>query len=296
MKPNRRKPSVSIIGAGRLGQALALALSSAGYPIVALVARHARKAEKAAALLPKTKAIGLGATQLRDLPDCDLVIISTPDDAIGDLARKLAGLRKGGGIVLHTSGALSSSILKPLAKIGFGTGSIHPLVSVSEPRAGAEALRGAYFCVEGDRRAIAQARRIVGDLKGVAFSIKSESKPLYHAAAVMASPNLVALFDLATEMLEACGLSNRNASKVLLPLVESTVENLKLAKPAKALTGTFARGDFSTVKKHLSALSKKEHKDALQIYRLLGLRSLRLAERNGLDTKLIQPIRKRLRQ
>ena len=74
------KPSVSIIGAGRLGQALALALQSAGYPILALVARRRQKAEKAAVLLDKTKPrpLALGANQLLELPESDLTIISTP--------------------------------------------------------------------------------------------------------------------------------------------------------------------------------------------------------------------------
>ncbi len=295
MKSNLRKPTVSIIGAGRLGQAFALALSRARYPIVALVARHPQKAEKAAAMLAGKKPVGLGANQLGELPSSELLIIAAPDDAISVVAGNLTGLGRGNGVVLHTSGALSSSVLAPLAAVGFRTGSIHPLVSVSDARAGAEALRGAYFCVEGERQAVTQAKRIVRDLKGTAFSINTESKALYHAAAVMASPNLVALFDLATEMLQACGLNAQQSRAVLLPLVESTVENLKHATPAQALTGTFARGDLATVKMHLTALSGRQHAEALQLYKLLGMRSLRLAEKRKLDPKLIEAIRKQLR-
>jgi len=60
----------------------------------------------------------------------------------------------------------------------------------------------------------------------------------------MASPHLVALFDLAAEMLSACGISKKSARQVLLPLVESTVNNLMVMNPEQALTGTFARGDI----------------------------------------------------
>jgi predicted short-subunit dehydrogenase-like oxidoreductase (DUF2520 family) len=292
------KPTTSIIGAGRLGTALAIGLSSQGYEIVAVAARraaHARKAISLSALPSQT--LALGADQLEQLPPSDLVLITTPDDAIAGIARDFAKLRRSArhrATFLHTSGALSSAVLAPLAKVGFCTGSMHPLVSVSEPNAGAEALRGAFYCVEGDATALRFAKSIVRDLKGTAFTIKPESKALYHAAAVMASPHLVALFDLATELLVSCGLKKREAREVLLPLVQSTVNNLKKNSPEKALTGTFARGDVATVNRHLKALSTKQLAEALKIYKLLGLHSLQLAAKNKLDPKLAAQIRKAL--
>ncbi len=301
------KPSVAIIGAGRLGQAFAIALQSSGYPVVALVARSRQKAEKAAALLKKTfgqglvkakpKSLVFGANQLEELPETDLVLITTPDDAIQETAERLSSLWKGRkqSTVLHTSGALSSEALAPLAEKGLQTGSIHPLVSVSEPVSGAAALHGAFFCIEGTGKAKRLAEAIVGDLAGHSFTIKPESKALYHAAAVMASPHLTALVDLAVEMLSACGLSKTRAQEVFMPLLESTVNNLKTSNPRQALTGTFARGDVATVRRHLDALSGKELAEALEVYKLLGLHSLQLAEKNGLDAKLLIEIRKLLR-
>ncbi|HEV7799104.1 MAG TPA: Rossmann-like and DUF2520 domain-containing protein [Pyrinomonadaceae bacterium] len=285
------KPTVSIIGAGRLGQALAIALQSSGYSILALVARRRQKAEKAAALLAKTKPrpLALAANQLTELPETDLIIISTPDDAIEETARRLASFHRGNRrrTVLHASGALSSEVLAPLAKVKFQTGSMHPLVSTSDPISGAAALRGAYYCLEGTRKARLVAASIIDDLGGSSFEIKPENKALYHAAAVMASPHLVALFDLAVEMLASCGLERAKAQKVLLPLLESTVNNLKTSSPHKALTGTFARGDIATVRKHLDVLSGKDIAQASEVYKLLGLRSLQLAKNAGLDPKLI---------
>ncbi len=298
-KVQARKPSISIVGAGRLGGALAIALQSSGYPIMALVARHRQKARKAAALLTYTKLQPrvLAANQLMNLGHSELILIATPDDAIEETARKLATLwvKQPRRTVLHTSGALSSDVLAPLAEVGFQTGSIHPLVSISEPVSGAEALRGAFYCLEGTGRAKALAERIVRDLGGHSFSIKPQSKALYHAAAVMASPHVTALFELATEMLAACGLSKRNAQRVLMPLLESTVNNLKTSNSQKALTGTFARGDVATVRRHLAALSRKDLAEALELYRLLGLRSVQLAKKNGLEPQLLDQIRKLLK-
>ena len=294
-----RKPSVSIIGPGRLGQALAIALRSLGYPIVAFVARHPAEARKAVRTFNKsaTPAQALGWDQLALLPATDLILITTPDDAIAEAAERLAAGEFGRArrrTVLHTSGALASDVLSPLFKAGFHTGSMHPLVSVSEPGAGAKALGGAFYCLEGDKTALRVARLIVEDLKGKSFSVRPENKALYHAAAVMASPHLVALFDLATEMLAACGVSKRSARQVLLPLVASTTKNLMAMNPEQALTGTFARGDIATVRRHLAALSRKGFAEALEVYRLLGLRSVQLAKKNKLDPQLLEQIRKLL--
>lgn len=305
-KSQRGKPSVAIVGPGRLGFALALGLRASGYPILAFVSRRAEHARKAARLfngsqLNESNGLvrPLAVDQFAQLPQSDLVLIATPDDAIEETARRLAACERGTPgkaarrrTVLHTSGALSSEVLAPLAQSGFHTGSLHPLVSVSESRAGAKALHGAFFCLEGDKVALRLAGKIVSDLGGTSFSIPPENKALYHAAAVMASPHLVALFDIAVEMLAACGLSQKSAKEILLPLLESTVNNLKVTDARRALTGTFARGDLATVKRHLSALSPQEFGEALEVYKLLGLHSIRLASRNGLDEKLLEQLRR----
>ena len=302
----KSKPTVSIVGPGRLGQALAIALQSSGYPIQTFVGRRATEARKAVALLAESAGcvdgvlptLPLGVAGLSKLLPSDIILIATPDDAIEETASRLAIYESGRGrgrAVFHTSGALSSRVLAPLAKAGFHTGSLHPLVSVSEPRAGAVALRGAFYCLEGDRAALRIGRMIVSDLKGAAFSVAPENKALYHAAAVMASPHLVALFDLASEMLASCGVSKKSARRILLPLVASTVNNLVAMNSEQALTGTFARGDVATVRRHLNALSGKKLAEALEVYKLLGLRSVQLAKKNKLDPQRLQQIRELLK-
>jgi predicted short-subunit dehydrogenase-like oxidoreductase (DUF2520 family) len=292
----RPKPSVAIVGSGRLGQALAVALHSSGYPIVALVARRVTHARNAAALIkkPEKPVLALSADQLRQLPDSDVILITTPDDAIKSTASALAVSRnrtRRGQTVFHTSGALDSDILRPLSELGFHTGSLHPLVSVNEPGTGAKSLRGAFYCLEGDKAALLLGRSIVTDLNGTSFSIKPNNKALYHAAAVMASGHFVALFDLATEMLVSCGLNKKSARKILMPLVESTVNNLKVSDPEEALTGTFARGDLATVKRHLEALSPKQLAEELEVYKVLALRSIQLAAKTGVGPLVLEQIR-----
>ena len=290
-KVKKRKPEVSIIGTGRLGTALAIALVHEKYSIRALVGRRRESARRAAGFLDVSSRV-LAVNKLRDLPASELLIIATPDDQIAKVAENLAKLDgdiRSNSTVLHTSGALSASVLSPMRDKGWSTGSLHPLVSVSEPKAGAQLLRGSFWSVEGDKRAIRLGRMIVRDLDGRSFSIRSENKPLYHAAAVMASGNVTALFDVAIEMLSECGLTRRQAQNALLPLLASAVRNLEELDPARALTGTFARGDLETVKRHLASL--KNNEAALEIYRLMGLRSLKLAS-SRLDPAVVKRIRR----
>jgi predicted short-subunit dehydrogenase-like oxidoreductase (DUF2520 family) len=310
-RPRARRPaqgrSVSVIGVGRLGTALGLAMKTAGFKIEVVVAKRPSAARRAAkAFGPRT--LALSAPQLSRLTSrqhdrlnrSSLLVIATPDDVVAPVARLLAAILKSKPdrlrdrssavrpVVLHTSGALSADVLAPLRGAGFAIGSLHPLVSISESRSGAELMTEAFFSVEGDPAAVRLGKSIVRDLGGESFIIDSQHKALYHAAALTASPHMTALFDIALEMFSVCGLRPSRARQILLPLVQSTVANLASQDPARALTGTFKRGDVATVRKHLDALEAANLPQALAAYIVLGQRSISLARRSpappaGLD-------------
>jgi predicted short-subunit dehydrogenase-like oxidoreductase (DUF2520 family) len=307
--------SVSIIGAGRLGTALGLALKAAGYKIELVAAKRPASARRAAkAFGPKTLAVSalqltrLSPSQQVRLNQSSLVLIATPDDTIAPVAEQLSEILipkpirsrdektpvAARRVVLHTSGALSSDVLEPLRRAGFATGSLHPLVSISDSRSGAELMTHAFFSVEGDPAAVSVGRSIVSDLGGESFKIDSRRKALYHAAAVTASPNMTALFDIAVDMLGVCGLRPARARRILLPLIESTVANLATQDPARALTGTFRRGDVSTVKMHLAALRTANLPQALAAYVVLGQRAVAMATKHSTNSAGLDEIERLL--
>jgi predicted short-subunit dehydrogenase-like oxidoreductase (DUF2520 family) len=288
------RKSVAIVGAGRLGTALASALDACGYEVRALVSRGAAGARHAAARAG-LKTLALGAGELERLPSVELLFLTTPDDALKEMTRSLASLTEARArVALHTSGALSSERLAPLRARGYQIGSMHPLAAVSETRAGAQSLRRAFYCVEGDAAAVRAARRVVRDLGGRSFTIGAEDKALYHAAAVMTAGHVVALFDTALDTLRRCGLTNPRAREVLLPLLRSTDENLSTQTPERALTGSFARADVETVTKHLEALRGLRDSDALATYVALGEHSLKLALRAGASPEAVARVRRAL--
>jgi predicted short-subunit dehydrogenase-like oxidoreductase (DUF2520 family) len=287
----RSKLSVAIIGSGRLGTALGLALMRVGHRVPIIVSLHSAHARRAAELIGrKTRHAALKnlgrAENVDELAQADLILIAISDDAIETVAENLAtalGTRSLAvhrktrrRTAMHTSGALGANVLDPLRLKGFVVGSIHPLVSISDPVTGADWLTRAYFSLEGDSQAVIVGQRLVRQLGGQSFHIKPEMKALYHAAALMASPNMTALFDIALEMLSRCGISPARARHVLLPLVESTLANLVREDPRSALTGTFKRGDLATAIKHIKAMKSEKLIEALQAYVVLGNRSLNL--------------------
>lgn len=282
-RKRKQKTAVSIIGSGRLGTTLGVALLHRGYSVESLVARRIQSARKTARLLDDEVQV-LAAKDMHSLKPADVFLITVPDDQIASVASEMSSLEFT-ATAFHTSGALSSDVLEPLRKRGWHTGSIHPLLSVS---VAGDPIEGAFWSVEGDKSAVRLGKVIVRDLGGKSFFIRSEDKPLYHAAAVMVSGNVTALFDVALEMLGECGIKRTTARNILLPLIASTVRNLETRDPAQALTGTFSRGDLETVKRHLAAL--KRNGDALELYRLLGKRSLKLTKEHPQITEILNSV------
>lgn len=286
--------SVAIIGVGRVGGALAIALSKKGYEVSQLVTRKYEKAKEIAeSIEPRPQVIS--SEELEKI-SADVVFITTQDSEIPAVVEVLTERLEHLPYVFHTSGSLSSSVLQPLCNEGCEVASMHPLVSISDAKLGAQHFKNAYFCIEGDPEAVNLAEEIVEALEGTSFSIKTKYKSLYHAAAVTACGHLVALISAAIEMLSECDISKEDSQKFLLPLINSTIQNLSSQTPTQALTGTFARADVDALERHLQALHTIFSPDLLEIYLTLGLRSLPLAESQGADKERLHQIKQILEQ
>ena len=249
---------VAIIGAGRMGRGLSLALEEAGVE---------------ATLLNRTR-------RPEDTLQAPLVLIAVPDDAIGGVAADLArGQAVGEGhIVLHLSGLLDRDALRPLADTGAALGSFHPLQSVADPSTAGARLRGAFAGLEGDDRALDAGEWLAGALGMHPVRLAPGAKAAYHAGAVIASNYVVVLASLAEGLARRAGVPPAEARVLYLPLMQGTVANLAFG-PATALTGPVRRGDVATVRRHLAALAPQER----ALYRALGLVALGLARDAGLD-------------
>ncbi len=283
--------SFSVVGAGRLGTALAAALARRGWRPAALVDRDLGAAREARRLA----GAGRASTALGPSPDPGrLVVVAVPDAQVAKAAAALArsGVDWTGRVVVHTSGLLAASVLAPLARRGALTASCHPVQSFARKDAPASVFTGVTWGVEGDPVAVEACGRVVRSLRGHPLPLAAKDKPLYHAACALASNAFVALEGTAFELLVRAGIDRGAAEAVLLPLVEGTLQNVKKFGVDGAMTGPVIRGDQSTVSAHLKALEADAR--AGEIYRVLGKAILKIAARRGLAPARVRSLRRRL--
>lgn len=266
------QPRVTIIGAGRMGQGLGLALKRRGYKI-ALVARTPRDVTPPLMLHQGSRADATAGAEL--------VLIATPDDAIGAVAAELAaeGAIARDQVVLHLSGLLDRNALLPLEESGAACGSFHPLQSVAEAATAAERLKGAYVGIEGDDRALVAAERLANTLRMIPVRIPAAAKPAYHAGAAFVANYTVALVGVAERIARGAGVPADIAARIYLPLLGGAVANLNALGPAASLTGAVRRGDEQTIRAHLKALSAEDR----TLYRTVSRAAITLAREAGLS-------------
>ncbi|TDA70729.1 MAG: DUF2520 domain-containing protein [Clostridia bacterium] len=270
---------VAIIGAGSVGTAVGVLLARAGYEMAGVASRTPESAVRLAGRLgapccerPEDAARG-----------ADMVLITTSDQAIGTVAREVAraGGFGAGQAVMHFSGSLTSEVLEPAAQAGAITLSVHPLQSCPSGEAGIRNLPRAVYSIEGDPRGYELAEKLVRALGSASFFfIDKEAKPLYHAAACVASNYLVTLLRLSQDLLARAGMPVEMAFPALLPLIQGTLDNVASLGIPQALTGPIARGDVDTIQDHLAAM-QVQAPELIPFYRLLARRTIDLAQEKG---------------
>lgn len=272
-----QKRTVAIIGAGRVARGLGGRLREAGWRIGAVLAPQMPAARAA------VRAIRGGtpcAGSTRRVLDAAVILLAVPDDALAEVAAQLEAtggddLRR--KVVLHTSGALSSAVLEPLAQRGAWTGVIHPMQSFgtrTRPR-----LDGVLFGIEGHPEALRAIRKMVRSLGGEAARIEPARKAEYHCAGTFAAAHVLASVEAGVQLLVAAGMKRRDAARALLRLARQVLENQELLGPRGAWTGPLSRGDMATIRLHWEALSRypEEFREAYAAMTRLAARLLATA-------------------
>jgi len=257
-----------------VGRALGRRLRELGWKIGAVCARSKASARNA------VRFIGAGRPQAGltvQALTSRVVLLTVPDDAIPAVASELAqigGDEWRGLIVLHTSGALDSTVLSPLKSCGAAVGSMHPLQSFSG--VGAPPLEGRVFGIEGDEPAVRVARRIARALEGTPVQLRAEKKALYHAAGALAAGHLLAMEEAGVQLLMNAGITRAAATKALLSLSRQVLDNYEKLGPHYAWTGPLSRGDYGVVASHQDALQefRSEFLEAYQSVSRLAARVL----------------------
>ena len=221
-------------------------------------------------------------------PQTTALVLSVPDEALAEVAMGIAaqGEAPAGCAAFHLSGAVGADPLAPLLEVGYEVGTIHPLQTLADPVLGAEQLQGSYFAVSGGPAAVSTARRLLHYLGASVITVPVARRPLYHAAAVLASNYLTVLVGAAGRLMAQAGVPEDEALEAVLPLARGSLENVGRLGPARALTGPIARGDVETVRLHLKTLERRER----ALYAALGLEALSLARDAGLGKETAETL------
>ncbi|MCT4620996.1 MAG: DUF2520 domain-containing protein [Marinisporobacter sp.] len=272
---------IGFIGAGKVGIAFGLYLKNHEFEIYGYYSRTSLSAEKAAKVTG-SKAI-LNVKEL--VENTDILFITTSDDAINKVCNDLVekNLLSEGKILVHMSGASSSKILKKAKAAGCFIYSMHPLQAFADIEKAVENLKNTYFSIEGDEEKLHVLENMLKTIGNPYFKLTDDQKSIYHLTACVVSNYLVTLMDYGVSLFRSIGINEKEGYKALLPLIEGTIKNIDHLGTKNALTGPIARGDVGTIKKHIEAL--KDHEDALDFYKIMGLKTIELAEKKNENKK-----------
>jgi predicted short-subunit dehydrogenase-like oxidoreductase (DUF2520 family) len=267
---------VSVIGAGRVGTAMAVLLMRAGHRVMAVSGRGPTRA-RVASFLPGVMVL----EPVEAAREGELVLIGLPDDliapAVNDIAT--AGGFPSGSYVAHLSGAAGLDVLDPAREGGAHRLAIHPLQTFPDVAHAVDLIPGSTFAVTADDDESYQvAERVADDVLGEPFRLADELRPLYHAAAVFASNYLVVTSGIAARLFEEAGVPE--PVRTMHRLQAATLDNVRELGPGYALTGPVVRGDGGTVDRNLAALS--EHApQTIPAYLAMARAAIDLAGRSG---------------
>lgn len=263
---------IGFIGAGAVGKALGQFFTTLNLEVTGYYSLFYEDA------LNASKAIDVQAFEtLSDvIHNSNCIAITVNDDAIIKVVEEIISkdvLLKN-KFIFHTSGAHSAHILSELATRGATTASIHPLQSFPRDVDYTHHFNDIYFTLEGE--GLDETESALNQLGIKTLRISSKNKTAYHMAAVIASNFLVPLMDQAIEVFSTIGIEKQDGFRALLPLIQGTLNNIEVNGTNQALTGPFARGDLSTVERHLKQCKTE---DVKKFYLENGKRAIKHVEK-----------------
>ena len=279
--------TLGYIGAGKVGTALALSLSSKGYQAVAVYDVNKESAEFLAGEVGNCKV----ANTTQDVADAaDLVFITTVDDQINQVAS--ATQWRAGQMVVHCSGANSTVLLEPARKQGALVGVFHPGNSFADKTQAIQNMAGSTFDIEAEEPLLSTFKELISVLDGYWIEVNASDRAVYHAAIEMPSLFTMLLARTSVKMCQDMNIEQEKALNVIVPLMRVAANITEAFGTSKALTGPVDRGDTETVKKHIDGI-RRVSPSVLPLYRELVRQNIPFAlEKKSIDQKKADELKK----
>lgn len=283
-------PTIGFYGAGKVTTAMAAYLPK-GYQVVFYSLHSSDKV-----LLP----YGLEARNEKDLLrfviDSDLIFIGKKDGDLLDVDHQLGEVYPlHNKCIGHFSGAYSSSRLAHCKAGGAHIFSLHPLMTFSGSESDMTHLAHATLTLE-EAESHEVLETLLKRLPNKVHRLLPNQKTLYHASAVLFSNYLMTLLHEGSLYLQAVGIGESEGLKMMLPLIQASLDNAIHQGPIMGLTGPIVRGDIETIKDHLRAIEERLGPEALDFYKTLGLRTSQMIEGVRLDPQTTNQLYKTLKE
>lgn len=294
-----------VIGAGRVGTTISYTFARKKLPGIKLKAISSRSAKSLSRAKKTLGSVAAGVVftneNLKAVSLANCVLICTPDDTISQVCSEIFEEESKdfkNYYVLHFSGSKSLEVLNSARTAGAEIASIHPLKSFASIEEAVKSLPGTVFGVTySSTKSKKMAEFLVKSLDGEMIGVENEKKPLYHAAACVASNYLVTLIDYAVLIHKKIGIRPEDSLKGLIGLIEGTVSNIKKMGTKKSLTGPIARGDTGTIKEHIRGFNKFFSREDTNLYRIMGIETSKIAYQNKwVKEDTVEELRKILKE
>lgn len=245
--------AVGIIGVGRAGTALGLALQAAGHRVLSVHAVSQGSRARAESFFGDAEVADADAVAAAS----ELLLLTVPDDVLRGLAAGLSrtGAVRPGVFVVHASGRYGLGVLDPLAARGAIPLAIHPAMTLTGTRLDVQRLAGCPFGVTAADQLRPIAEALVVEMGGEPLWVPDDARVAYHTALSHAANHLVTLIADAMDIAAAAGVEQ--PSRLLGPLVGAALDNVLRSGDA-ALTGPVSRGDGGTLAAHLEVLADSD--------------------------------------
>ena len=274
---------IGVIGAGKVGTALAYSMKAKGLDVRAIADVRRESLVSAERYLGQDLLYTGDSTEV--VESCDVIAVTTQDREIKKVARTIyeSSLEVKGKLFFHTSGAHPSTALSPLDEKEAVLGSLHPLQTFPDIESAIRVLPSTYIFIEGAAPALEVLEQIGSTIGCQVVTIEGDRKVFYHLSAVFVCNLLCALFQSAEAVMNKAGIG----LGPFYPIINATIENIEQKGPLNSLTGPVVRGDIETVRDHIKAMEGMDRE--LSVYRTLSLAALDMArKRNTLDEDLLK--------
>lgn len=243
----RSRTTYGVVGAGRVGSVLAARLRAAGRDVVGISARSQASVLRARTLVPDVAVLPAAEIAAR----ADVLVLAVPDDALVAVCEELSPLVRPGQVVVHTSGRHGLDALRAAVRAGARPVALHPAMTFTGSSVDLGRSCAMGLTAGPDERSVAEDLAVT--LGGNPVWIDDADRVRYHAALSHGANHLVTLVSQARDLLQGVG-AGAEASQILRPLLEAALANA-LDLGDAALTGPVARGDVTTVRAHVDALT-----------------------------------------